>query len=104
MLSSSPSLWTSIAQSPMLGQPRQFPRTRRIDMTQDGSAPIWWNFSGNIEYLPPTDGQPYYFTPTNLADLQDVLAAAKQNSVPVRVSGHRDSQPPLVTEDNRTPP
>lgn len=73
-------------------------------MTQNGSAPVWWNFSGNIEHLPPTDGQQYYFTPTNLAELQAVLTAAKQNNVTVRVSGQRHSQPPLVTDDNRSAP
>lgn len=73
-------------------------------MTQSGSAPIWWNFSGNIEHLPPTDGQQYYFTPTNLAELQAVLTAAKKNKVTVRVSGQRHSQPPLVTDDNRNAP
>lgn len=73
-------------------------------MTQSGTAPIWWNFSGNIEHLPPTDGQNYYFTPTNLTDLQGVLTLAKQNKVTVRVSGQRHSQPPLVTDDNRNAP
>ncbi len=73
-------------------------------MTQNGSAPTWWNFSGNIEHLPPTDGQQYYFTPTNLAELQAVLTAAKQNNVTVRVSGQRHSQPPLVADDNRSAP
>jgi hypothetical protein len=71
-------------------------------MTQNGSAPTWWNFSGNIEHLPPADGQQYYFTPTNLTELQAVLTAAKQNKVTVRVSGQRHSQPPLVTDDNRS--
>jgi hypothetical protein len=74
---------------------------RRSEMTQNGSAPTWWNFSGNIEHLPPTDGQQYYFTPTNLAELQAVLTAAQQAGVTVRVSGQRHSQPPLVTDDNR---
>jgi hypothetical protein len=70
----------------------------------DGSSPTWWNFSGNVEHLPPTNGQEYYFTPTNLADLQQVLTAAKQAGVTVRVSGQRHSQPPLVTNDNRSAP
>jgi hypothetical protein len=73
-------------------------------MTQNGSAPIWWNFSGNIEHLPPTDGQQYYFMPANLAELQAVLTAAQQAGVTVRVSGQRHSQPPLVTDDNRNAP
>jgi FAD/FMN-containing dehydrogenase len=73
-------------------------------MSQNGSAPIWWNFSGNIEHLPPTDGQQYYFTPANLAELQLVLTAAAQNKVTVRVSGQRHSQPPLVADDNRSTP
>ncbi|HVE70040.1 MAG TPA: FAD-binding protein [Thermoanaerobaculia bacterium] len=73
-------------------------------MSQNGSAPTWWNFSGNIEHLPPTGGQDYYFTPTNLGELQQVLTAAKQNKVTVRVSGQRHSQPPLVTDDNRNAP
>ena len=73
-------------------------------MAPNGSAPTWWNFSGNIEHLPPTGGQQYYFTPKNLADLQAVLTAAKQDGVTVRVSGQRHSQPPLVTDDNRNAP
>lgn len=73
-------------------------------MTQSGSAPTWWNFSGNIEHLPPTGGQEYYFTPTNLSELQTVLTQARQNKVTVRVSGQRHSQPPLVTDDNRSAP
>lgn len=70
----------------------------------DGSAPTWWNFSGNVEHLPPTDGEQYYYTPTNLQDLQAVLTLAQQKGVTVRVSGQRHSQPPLVTDDNRADP
>jgi FAD/FMN-containing dehydrogenase len=70
----------------------------------DGSAPTWWNFSGNVEHLPPTDGEDYYYTPTNLAALQQVLTLAQQNKLTVRVSGQRHSQPPLVTDDNRADP
>ncbi len=67
----------------------------------DGTAPTWWNWSGNLEHLPPTDGEAYYFAPTNLAELQAVLSHAKQKGVTVRVSGQRHSQPPLVADDNR---
>jgi FAD/FMN-containing dehydrogenase len=78
-------------------------------MTQNGnppagSAPTWQNWSGNIQFVPPTDGEQFYFTPTNLAELQAVLAAAQQKGVTVRVSGQRHSQPPLVADDNRTAP
>lgn len=73
-------------------------------MSENPSAPTWWNFSGNVEHLPPTDGENYYFTPNNLADLQSILTQAQQNKVTVRVSGQRHSQPPLVTNDNRTSP
>src|SRR5688500_7041896 len=73
-------------------------------MTQRSTAPIWGNFSGNIEHLPPTDGQDCDLAPTNLTDLQAVLTAAKKNKVTVRVSGQRHSQPPLVTDDNRNAP
>jgi FAD/FMN-containing dehydrogenase len=76
------------------------------DMTNlsDGSSPTWQNWSGNIQHVPPTDGEQYYFTPTNLTELKAVLAAAQQKKVTVRVSGQRHSQPPLVTDDNRTSP
>ncbi len=66
-----------------------------------GSAPTWSNWSGNIVYEPPTDGADYYFRPTNLAELQWVVAAAVANKVTVRVSGQRHSQPPLVINDDR---
>jgi hypothetical protein len=69
-----------------------------------GTAPTWVNWSGNVQHDPPTDGGEYYFTPTNLADLQAVVAAAQQNGIPVRVSGQRHSQPPLVADDNRAAP
>ena len=69
-----------------------------------GSAPIWQNWSGNVQHKPPTDGEQYYFTPTNLDELKAVVAAAKRKGVTVRVSGQRHSQPPLVTDDNRTSP
>lgn len=73
-------------------------------MSQHPSAPTWQNWSGNIEHVPPSDGESYYFTPTTLADLQAILATAKQTGLTVRVSGQRHSQPPLVTDDNRNAP
>jgi len=69
-----------------------------------GSAPTWQNWSGNVEHLPPAGGEDYYFTPKNLDELRAVLAAAKHAGVPVRVSGQRHSQPPLVADDNRAVP
>jgi hypothetical protein len=69
-----------------------------------GSAPTWQNWSGNIQHVPPTDGENYYFTPTNLDELKAVVADARQNGVTVRVSGQRHSQPPLVADDNRSAP
>jgi D-arabinono-1,4-lactone oxidase/FAD binding domain len=66
-----------------------------------GSAPTWENWSRNIVHSPPSDGENYYFTPTNLSELKAVLAAAVQQGVKVRVSGQRHSQPPLVIADNR---
>ena len=65
------------------------------------TSPTWGNWSGNIVHQPPTDGENYYFRPTNLADLQSVVAGAKAKGVTLRVSGQRHSQPPLVTDDNR---
>ena len=65
------------------------------------TSPTWGNWSGNIVHEPPADGEHYYFRPTNLADLQSVLARAKAKHVTVRVSGQRHSQPPLVADDNR---
>ena len=65
------------------------------------TSPTWGNWSGNIVHQPPADGENYYFRPTNLADLQSVLAGAKAKEVTVRVSGQRHSQPPLVADDNR---
>ena len=71
---------------------------------EGGSAPTWQNWSGNIQYVPPSDGANYYFTPTNLAELKCVLTSAQQQGLTVRVSGQRHSQPPLVTDDDRTAP
>ncbi len=65
------------------------------------SAPTWSNWSGNLVHAPSTNGENYYFTPTNLIELKSVLAAADAEGVTVRVSGQRHSQPPLVTNDNR---
>src|SRR3954469_5434044 len=69
-----------------------------------GSAPTWQNWSGNIQHLPPTDGEAYYYSPTNLTELKAVVADAQQKHVSIRASGQRHSQPPLVAEDNRTNP
>lgn len=72
--------------------------------TAPGSAPTWQNWSGNVQHVPPTDGEQYYFTPTNLDELKSVLTTAQQKGLTVRVSGQRHSQPPLVANDNRTAP
>ena len=69
-----------------------------------GTAPTWENWCGNLTHLPPTDGEAYYFTPTNLDELKAVVADARQKGVSVRTSGQRHSQPPLVADDNRTAP
>lgn len=68
------------------------------------SSPTWQNWSGNLVHRPATDGGAYYFSPTTIAELQNVLAAAKAAGVTVRVSGQRHSQPPLVADDNRGAP
>jgi FAD/FMN-containing dehydrogenase len=66
------------------------------------SAPIWQNWSGNLVHNPSSDGTKYYFMPTNLTELKQVLAdVAKITGATIRVSGQRHSQPPLVTNDNR---
>ncbi|MFN0215441.1 MAG: FAD-binding protein [Saprospiraceae bacterium] len=65
------------------------------------SAPVWQNWSGNLVHQPALDKANYYYTPTNITELQQVLVAAKTAGVTVRVSGQRHSQPPLVLEDNR---
>jgi hypothetical protein len=66
------------------------------------SAPIWQNWSGNLIHNPAPDGVKYYYTPTNLTELKQVLAdVAKRAGATLRVSGQRHSQPPLVVADNR---
>ncbi len=66
------------------------------------SAPTWWNWSGNLNHKPASDGVNYYFAPGSLADLKSALAqVAKIPGATIRVSGQRHSQPPLVTDDNR---
>lgn len=67
------------------------------------SAPIWQNWSGNLVHNPASDGTNYYFMPTSLNELKQVLAdVAKIHGATIRVSGQRHSQPPLVTADNRS--
>ncbi|PJN95990.1 FAD-linked oxidoreductase [Amaricoccus sp. HAR-UPW-R2A-40] len=78
--------------------------TSTIAVAATGTAPTWENWSGNLRHVPPVDGEPYYFAPTNLAELQAVLAQARQNGATVRVSGQRHSQSPLVADDNRVNP
>jgi D-arabinono-1,4-lactone oxidase/FAD binding domain len=66
------------------------------------SAPVWWNWCGNLVNNPAADGVNYYNTPTSLSELKAVLAeVSKINGATLRVSGQRHSQPPLVTGDNR---
>jgi FAD/FMN-containing dehydrogenase len=66
------------------------------------SAPIWQNWSGNLVHNPSSDGTNYYFAPTNLAELKQVVAdVAKIPGATIRVSGQRHAQPPLVASDNR---
>jgi hypothetical protein len=69
-----------------------------------GTAPTWSNWSGNLSYQPPTDGEVYYYMPTNLDQLKAVVAEARSRDLTVRVSGQRHSQPPLVADDNRSGP
>lgn len=66
------------------------------------ASPTWKNWSENVVH----DGNNYYFKPTTKAELQSVLAQAREKGATVRVSGQRHSQPPLVATDNRgvTPP
>lgn len=64
------------------------------------TSPQWKNWSGNLQH----DGQGYYFRPTNLAELQAILAQAIGAGRTVRVSGQRHSQPPLVVADDRSGP
>ncbi|HLK69645.1 MAG TPA: FAD-binding protein [Bryobacteraceae bacterium] len=70
-------------------------------MSASGTSPKWGNWTGNIVHEPPTNGANYYFTPTNLVELQSVVADAVKQGVTLRVSGQRHSQPALVTNDNR---
>lgn len=74
------------------------------NVTCPKSAPIWWNWSENLEHKPATNGEDYYFSPTNLSELKAVLAEAQKKGVTVRASGQRHSQPPLVAADNRNDP
>ena len=60
------------------------------------SAPTWNNWSQNLVHKPASDGENYYFSPTNSDELKSILAnAANQKDITVRVSGQRHSQPPL---------
>lgn len=63
---------------------------------------LWMNWSQNLVYQAPGTTESYFY-PKNKTDLQNILTAAGTQSIKtVRVSGQRHSQPPLVTEDNRS--
>ncbi|RFD25136.1 FAD-linked oxidoreductase [Pseudomonas sp. GL93] len=63
----------------------------------------WKNWAQNIVDTLEIDGQ-YYFSPTHLAELQDIVRQAGAAGTTVRVSGQRHAQPALVAEDNRIAP
>lgn len=63
----------------------------------------WKNWAQNIVDTLEIDGQ-YYFSPTHLAALQDIVRQAGAADATVRVSGQRHAQPALVAEDNRIAP
>lgn len=63
----------------------------------------WRNWAQNVVHTLTVDGQ-YYFTPKSRAELQAVVSQAAAAKASLRVSGQRHSQPPLVTDDNRTAP
>jgi FAD/FMN-containing dehydrogenase len=63
----------------------------------------WRNWAQNIVHTMTIDGE-YYFSPTSLAELQDIVRQAVKAGATIRVSGQRHAQPPLVAADNRTNP
>src|SRR5688572_27949204 len=75
-----------------------------MSTSSNAVPPFWENWSGNLKHLAPTNGANYYYTPTILAELKQVLVLAKQAGVTVRVSGQRHSQSALVADDNRNNP
>jgi len=65
------------------------------------SAPKWKNWSGELKHFPSKDGKAYYFSPTGIEELKQVIRMAKDDGVELRVSGQRHAQPPLVVDNNR---
>ncbi|NBF04694.1 FAD-binding protein [Pseudomonas sp. Fl5BN2] len=63
----------------------------------------WRNWAQNIVHTMTIDGE-YYFSPTNLVELQDIVSQAPKAGATVRVSGQRHAQPALVAEDHRIAP
>ena len=63
----------------------------------------WRNWAQNIVHTMSIDGE-YYFSPTNLVELQAIVSQAVLAGATVRVSGQRHAQPALVAEDNRLAP
>jgi len=63
----------------------------------------WRNWAQNIVHTMTIDGE-YYFSPTKLTELQEVVRQAVAAGATVRVSGQRHAQPPLVAGDNRVVP
>ena len=64
------------------------------------SSSEWKNWSRNLVHR-PVNGEAYYYSPRNMAELKTVLEVAAANGKVVRVSGQRHSQTPLVVDDNR---
>ncbi|MFZ6875904.1 D-arabinono-1,4-lactone oxidase [Undibacterium sp. Di27W] len=55
-------------------------------------SPVWQNWSQNLHY----QGDNYYYTPRNRAELQTIISNAAAQNKQVRVSGQRHAQTPLV--------
>lgn len=100
-------LGTSNQGTPMV-QPANNGRLAAYEVTgTTGSFKVqplpWRNWAQNILHTMTIDGE-YYFSPTNRAELQDIVRQAVQVGASVRISGQRHAQPPLVAEDNRVAP
>lgn len=75
-------------------------RGTTLDFSVTQVPVTWQNWGGNLAHTLSSDDN--YFMPTDRAALQEVVRGAVAAGATLRVSGQRHSQPPLVTNDNRS--
>jgi FAD/FMN-containing dehydrogenase len=91
-----------------LVKPDRNDKTAAYEVSSDGLGisvgPLpWRNWAQNLAHALEIDGE-YYFTPSNRSELSQLVRTAAAEGVSLRVSGQRNAQPPLVTDEARSAP